>query len=145
MSPFHPSGTLIQDVQPRNQHLRRRQDQGEEAVIAALILPIQSGMTQLVRETLDEMVEQRAAEMEACCERSDIDWVSWHLAVLPARDYLVIHLRGDGSASFLIRLDTSHDPFDRWLRSCLVAITGSDSGWLRAAQWLIPLGEAHVS
>ena len=114
-------------------------------MIAALILPVQSGMTQLVRETLDEMVEQRAAEMEACCERSNIDWMSWHLAVLPARDYLVIHLRGDGSASFLNRLDTSHDPFDRWLRSRLVAATGFDSGWLRAAQWLIPLGEAHVS
>ncbi len=108
-------------------------------LVAGIVLPVQAGMTQFAREALEALAENHADDIEACCTRIGIDWMSWHLAVLPERDYLIIHLRGSGSGLFLGRLEQSIHPFDSLLKSRLAEITGFGSEWESVAQWLIPM------
>ena len=111
--------------------------------MTALMLPVQLGMTQVARELLGEIDRHCRAELAACCERLGIERMTCHLAVLPARDYLVIHVQGLESDLVLGRLAASRQPFERWLYASLTELTGLDVARSEAVQWLLPLADLH--
>ena len=105
------------------------------------MLPVRSGMTQVARDLAEGLRDTLAPDLEACCARLRIARMSWHLAVLPSRDFLVIHIEGAGGEHFLRRLGASRHPFDLRLHAGLTEIVAAQSGGAPVAQLLLPLFE----
>lgn len=114
-------------------------------VMTALMLPVQSGMTQITRELMGEIERHSVADLAACCERLGIEHMTCHLAVLPSGDFLIIHARGPQSDLILSRLAASQHSFDRRMYASLAEITGLDIGRSEAVQCLLPLADIRWS
>ena len=110
-------------------------------IMKAFMLPVRSGMTQEARDLAEGLRDTLAPDLEACCARLRIARMSWHLAVLPSRDFLVIHLEGADSEHFLRRLGSSRHPFELRLHAALTVIVETEPSHAPVAQLLLPLFE----
>ncbi|MBV9281365.1 MAG: hypothetical protein JOZ41_14890, partial [Chloroflexi bacterium] len=78
------------------------------------------------RSLVQEAVGQRFNDYNAAAQRLGIRGVEWYLQHTPAGVMLAMHIEAPDPRSSLGELIVSKDPFDRWLKERIRAITGVD-------------------
>jgi hypothetical protein len=89
-------------------------------------LPILPGKTEDARAFQRELDGPRKAEYAASEQRIGITREYWFLQQTPQGDLFLAYLESPDFASATDQFVTSQDPFDRWFKQRLAAVTGMD-------------------
>jgi hypothetical protein len=89
-------------------------------------VPLQAGQTAAARAFLRELEHARKAAYAASERRLGIAKEVWALQAAPPGDLFVVYIESDDVGRAFHRFAASQDPFDRWFKTQLAALTGVD-------------------
>ncbi len=91
-----------------------------------IAFPVLPGKRDAVKQFSDATFHTRRREFEASEKRLGIPKETWFLQPTPQGDLILVYLEAPDPIKALQEFGRSQDPFDRWFKEEVKAITGVD-------------------